>query len=113
LLAPSRLSISQSLMMPKEKTELERAAGKLISAIQEEWGKETGEPNAYFTERVMDSAHDLLQADGPHAIMELLDSLTVRQFLGDVWVQGHPSVTPAIAAFEEALDHALRERYDG
>ena len=96
--------------MPKKKTELERAAGKLISAIQKEWGKETGESNVDFSERVMDSAHDLLQADGPLAVKELLDSLDVRQYLGDVWVQRHPSVMPAVVAYEEALEKALRER---
>jgi hypothetical protein len=102
-----RLSIDPALTMPKKKTDLQRAAGKLISAIQKEWGTETGEPNVDFSERVMDSAHDLLQADGPHAIKELLGARTVRQYLGDVWVQRHPSVMSAVVAFEEALEKEL------
>lgn len=91
------------------KTELKQAAGKLISAIQKEWGKETGEPNVDFSERVMDSAHELLQADGPQAVRKLLGSLDLRQYLGDVWVRRHPSVLPAVIAFQEALEKELRE----
>ena len=98
------LGIEPVLSMPKKKTELERAAGKLISAIQKEWGNEAGEPNVDFSARVMDSAHELLQADGPQAVKELLGSLDVRQYLGDVWVRRHPSVMPAVVDFEEALE---------
>lgn len=90
--------------MVKIKSELQKAAGKLISTIQKEWGEELGNSNANFSERVMDAAHDILQAGSAEQARELLGALTVRQFLGDVWVQSHPEVIPAILAIENALN---------
>lgn len=90
--------------MPKKKTEVQRAAGKLISAIQKEWGDVLGEENAEFSENVMDAAHDLLQAGTREEVKELLGGMTIKQYLGDVWVQGHPRVKPAIQALQDQLD---------
>ena len=89
--------------MVRKKTSLQKAAGKLISAIQKEWGEELGEPNAEFSEDVMDRAHDLLQAGTYGEIKKLLGSRTVSQYLGEVWLQRHPSVKKAVAAFEDQL----------
>ena len=91
--------------MPKIKSDYQKAAGKLISAIQKEWGNELGlgESRAEFTENVMSNAHKLLQAGSSEEIKKLLGSLTVRQYLGEVWVQGHPLVKPAIATIEDLL----------
>ena len=50
------------VIMPREKSESERAAGRLILAIQKEWGLELGEPEAEQSELVMGRAHELLQA---------------------------------------------------
>ncbi|HED51984.1 MAG TPA: hypothetical protein ENI83_00360 [Gammaproteobacteria bacterium] len=94
--------------MARKKTELQKAAGKLISAVQKEWGDELGEPNAEFSENVMDNAHDLLQAGSVEGIKQLLGPMTVRQYLGEVWVQAHPSVKPAISAIEEILSRDMR-----
>ena len=90
--------------MPRKKSDLQKAAGKLISAIQKEWGEDLGELHADFSEKVMDSAHDLLQAGSIVEVKKILGSLTVRQYLGEVWVQAHPSVKPAIQVIEELLD---------
>ena len=49
-------------IMPREKSESEIAAGRLILAIQKEWGLELGEPEAEQSELVMGRAHELLQA---------------------------------------------------
>lgn len=89
--------------MAKNKTEYQRAAGKLISAIQKEWGGELGESNAEFSEDVMNGAHDLLQAGTAEGARKLLGPLTVRQYLGEVWVQRHQSVRSALEAFEAIL----------
>lgn len=86
------------------KNELQKVAGKLISVIQKEWGEQLGNKNADFSERVMDAAHDILQAGSVEKARELLGSLTVRQYLGDVWVQSHPDVMPAILAVESVLN---------
>lgn len=89
--------------MPKKKSEFQKAAGKLISVIQKEWGEELGNPNQDFSESVMDSAHNILQAGSEDKTKELLGSLSVSQYLGEVWVQAHPDVKPAIAQVEELL----------
>jgi hypothetical protein len=94
----------KELRMPKNKSDFQNAVGKLISAIQKEWGGELGNPNAEFSEKVMDAAHDLLQAGSAEKAKELLGSRSVRQYLGDVWVQAHPSVKPIITALESIME---------
>ena len=89
--------------MPRKKTELQKAIGRLISAIQKEWGEQIGEPHAGFSEEVMHSAHDLLQAGSVEEVKKVLGPLTVRQYLGEVWVQAHPKVKPAILVVEDLL----------
>lgn len=89
--------------MPKEKSELKRALGKLISEIQKEWGDELGERGAEFSENVMDSAHDLLQAGTVDGVKALLAGRSVRQYLGDLWVRRHPHVETAIGVVEDLL----------
>ncbi|MFA5985670.1 MAG: hypothetical protein WC782_16745 [Methylococcaceae bacterium] len=78
--------------MPKVKSDLQIVTGKLISAIQKEWGEELGlsQSRAEFTESVMSNAHYLLQAGSPDEIKKLISPLNVHQYLGEVWIQGHP-----------------------
>ncbi len=90
--------------MPRKKSEIEKAAGKLISTIQKEWGNELGEPYAEVSEEVMNIAHDFLQAKTVDKIKEVLGSQTVSQYLGEDWVQTHPNVKPAISSIEELLN---------
>jgi len=89
--------------MKKNKSQLDIATGRLISAVQKEWGAELGESHAKFSENVLDAAHDLRQAGSPEAIKELLGNRDVSQFLGELWVRGHPSVKAAIQSLEELL----------
>lgn len=89
--------------MPKVKSELQRAIGKLISAIQKEWGEELGGMSAEFSENVMDAAHDLLQAGSEDKIRELLNGRSVQQYIGDIWVRKHPGVDSAIREVENLL----------
>ena len=90
--------------MARDRTESQIAAGKLISSIQKEWGLELGTPSADASERVMDLAHELLQAGSGQAMNAVLGELTLTQYLGDIWVARHPSVRPAIADLERALE---------
>jgi len=83
--------------MPRKRTESAEAADKLISAIQKEWGEELGESVAEVTEQIMDLAHELLQAHTAQAMAFILGSRTITQYLGELWVELHPSVVPAIA----------------
>lgn len=88
--------------VPLEKP-LAAAAGKLISAIQKEWGEEAGRPESAVSEEVMHTSHGLLQAairDG--SIASALGTRTVAEFLGVQWVHEHPKVWPYIQALEAA-----------
>lgn len=89
--------------MTKNRTNLEIAAGKLISAIQKEWGKEVGESVADVSESVMNKGHDLLQAANAGEIRNLLAGRSVSEYIGELWLKSHPSVKPAISKLEEEL----------
>lgn len=88
--------------MPRVRTDLEAAAGKLISAIQTEWGLEAGRSEAEAAEEVMNSAHDLPQAAKLGSVTAVTAGRTVREFLGRAWVEAHPAVLPFIQALESA-----------
>ncbi|MCU7931647.1 MAG: hypothetical protein KZQ90_12665 [Candidatus Thiodiazotropha sp. (ex Codakia rugifera)] len=90
--------------MAKKKTPLEKAAGKLISAIQKEWGEELGEFTAEVSEDVMGKGHDLLQAAKKNEVTYVLKGLNVSQYLGELWVRRHPAVKEHIAVFEKELE---------
>ena len=88
--------------MPPKKTPLEKAAGKLISSIQKEWGEEVelGNSSADISEDVMNKGHDLLRAAKNKEVNTVLGDLNVTQYLGELWVRRHPSVKQSIARFE-------------
>ena len=86
--------------MTKHRTNIEAAAGKLISAVQKEWGKGLGEPTAPESEEMIDKAHDLLKAAKNGDINHALKGTTISEFLGLSWVERHQLVKPAIAALE-------------
>lgn len=87
--------------MPRNRTPLEKAAGKLISAIQREWMAELGDLQADASEAVMHASHELLQAASAFgSISSVIGGGSVSEFLGRVWVDAHPSVLPAIRSLE-------------
>jgi hypothetical protein len=90
--------------MPKKKSPLEHAAGKLISAIQKEWGKELGESTAKVSEEVIGKGHDLLQASSSNEVTKMLCGMSVTQYLGELWVRRHPLVKEYIEDFERELE---------
>lgn len=89
--------------MTKNRTSLEAAAGKLISSVQKEWGADLGESIAEAGEDVMDKAHELLQAAKAERLPQLLGSRTVAEFLGELWIQRHPSVKAAVSSLEAEI----------
>ena len=91
--------------MPKHRSESEKAAGYLVSAIQKEWGNEVGESSSAISEAVLELAHELLQAKSAGNIKRILGQRAVAEFLGELWVARHPAVTPAIRGLEDALIH--------
>ncbi len=88
--------------MTKHRTELERAAGKLISSIQSMWHDEAGEPESADSEQVMHKSHGLLAAAIRGSLTSELGGSTVADYLGQSWVSAHPQVWPAIKALERA-----------
>lgn len=81
--------------MPKQRSELEAAAGQLILAIQKEWNREMGEGSVPESEAVMHKSHRILQAAKANEIASLLGEQSVAQFLGESWVGLHPRVISA------------------
>jgi len=82
--------------MPKKRSDLEAAAGVLVSAIQKEWTAEIGEDSASESEAVMHNSHGLLQAAKAQSLSKLLGERTVAQYLGESWLKRHPKVLPAV-----------------
>lgn len=72
----------------------------MVSAIQKEWGEVLGTDAAPEAEEVMGRAHQLLQADSSEALARLLDGKSCADYLGAEWIRAHPSVRPALRAFE-------------
>ncbi len=89
--------------MPRGRTSIETAAGKLISAIQKEWDSEIGTPAADLSLSVMDRGHELLQAAKKGQVSVRLGRHSVSDFLGVAWLELHPSVLPAVQALEVQL----------
>lgn len=89
--------------MPKKRTAIEIAAGKLVSAIQKEWGAELGTSSADVSEHVMGRAHELLQAAGAGTLHATIGTSRVSDHLGILWVKRHPNVLPAIRELESLL----------
>ena len=90
--------------MPRYRTPIEAAAGRLVSSIQKEWIAELGDDSAPVCLSVMDAAHELLKAATREKIAELLGGRTIMTYLGEAWVNAHPAVGSAIAGLEAALD---------
>ena len=89
--------------MPHQRTDLEKAVGKLISAVQKEWGNSLGEPGAPVSEEVINNCHSLLQAAKAGKLSEELRDGRISDYLGPAWVRRHPDVIPSIHAVEELL----------
>lgn len=89
--------------MPRSRTDVEKAAGKLILSIQKEWMLELGEPAAALSEQVMNCAHDLLQAASAGQVAQKLQQQSIEEFLGLEWVRSHPAVQPFINALAAQL----------
>ena len=92
--------------MTKQRTKLEMAAGKLISAIQKEWGNELGESVSDINEDVLGKGHEILQAAKNNCVKKLLNGMSTTQYLGDVWVRKHPQVEQDIVKFDIELKNS-------
>lgn len=86
-------------LMPRVRSNIEFAAGKLILAIQKEWTAEAGEPIAIESEEVMNRAHLLLQVAKTGNLQGVLEGRSLHEFLGRAWLKSHVRVI----AYVEAL----------
>jgi len=82
--------------MPKKRSELEVAAGRLVSAIQKEWTAEIGEDSARESEAIVHRSHGLLQAAKAQTLGKLLGERTVAHYVGESWLKRHPRVLAAV-----------------
>ena len=89
--------------MPKIRSNSSKAEGKLISAIQREWGEEIGDTTAAVSEEVMYSAHSLLQAENAEQMKAVLSGRSIEEYLGEIWVKRHPSVKHAVIKSKQQL----------
>ncbi len=84
--------------MPRVRSDLEFAAGKLIASIQRAWTAEAGEPEAEESEAVMDRAHLLLQGAKTAELQSVLEGRTISECLGQQWLRVHPQVQAYVQA---------------
>ena len=89
--------------MPRKRSPVAIAAGKLILAIQKVRAEVVREPDATLAQKVLNRAHTLLQAAQSASASSLLDGRSVAEYLDPVWVRMHPSVEPSIVALVAAM----------
>lgn len=86
-------------------TAIERAAGRLVFAIQREWAAEAGSSRADQCERVMRSAQRLLVASKGGSLVPFIGIGSVSEYLGRAWINAHPWVWPHVQVLESVLLH--------
>lgn len=90
--------------MPRKRSPVGIAVGRLILALQKECEAVGGDPDAALAARkVMDRAHRLLEAAQTASVSSLLDGRSVAEYLDPAWVETHPSVKPSVEALVAAV----------
>ena len=89
--------------MPRKRSPVGIAAGKVILAIQKELEDVVGESDSVLAQKVMYRARTLLRAAQSASVSNLLDGRSVAEYLDPVWVEMHPSVKPSIEGLVAAL----------
>ena len=92
--------------MPKNRSNLELAIGKLVVAVQQVWNDECGLPEAEASLSVMYRCHSLLQAVKSGDLVYFLKGRTVAGYIGGLWLDSHREVVP----FAEAVAIAMTKR---
>ena len=90
--------------MPRKRSPVGIAVGKLILAVRKECEEAAGDPDAALAARkVMERAHRLLEAAQTASVSSLLDGRSVAEYLDPVWVEMHPSIKPSIVELLAAM----------
>jgi hypothetical protein len=95
--------------MPRESSELERALGRLLTAIQGEKTRSLDSPEWRAAHAALDRAEILYWAAKRASLGEALGTSTLREYLGLEWLSRHPRVLPAIQDLEAQTEDLARQ----
>ncbi len=88
------------LRMPRESSELERALGRLLTAIQSEETRSLDTPEWRAAHAALGRAETLYWAAKRASLAAALGTSSLREYLGLEWLSSHPRVLPAIHDLE-------------
>jgi hypothetical protein len=89
--------------MPRNRTRLKIAGGRLVSAVQKVWLHRIGTEQAATAEAAMNRAHVLLEGIREKRLKAILDGKSPRDYLGRDWVSRHATVERAVGELEAAI----------
>lgn len=92
--------------MPRNRSDLELAIGRLIVKVQQAWNDECGSPEAEETMSVLCRCHNLLQAAKAGELTDALKGRTLAGYIGGLWLGIHPKVAPSVEEAAKAMAKA-------
>lgn len=95
--------------MPRETTDLQRALGRLLTAIQSEEMRAVDTPWWAATHAALRRAETLYWAAKQSSLDEALGARSPRDYLGSEWLSRHPRILPAVQDLESHLRDFARQ----
>jgi hypothetical protein len=95
--------------MPREASELERALGRLLTAIQSEETRAINSSEWAPTHAILGRAEGLYWAAKHRTLGQALGAESPRSYLGLAWLARHPRVLPAIQELELQMQDFKRQ----
>jgi len=95
--------------MPREASELERALGRLLTAIQSEETRALGSREWAPTHMTLGRAEGLYWAAKRRTLAQALGEQSPRAYLGLDWLARHPRVLPAVQELELQMQDFKRQ----
>ena len=95
--------------MPREDSDLQRALGRLLTAIQSEEMRAIDAPAWGATHAALRRAETLYWAAKRATLATTLGALAPRDYLGLEWLSRHPRVLPALQDLEIRLQDVARQ----
>jgi hypothetical protein len=89
--------------MPREASDIERAFGRLLTAIQSEETRAIGSPEWSATHGALARAESLYWAAKQSLLGPALAGRALREYLGLEWLARHPRTLPAIQEVEARM----------
>jgi len=95
--------------MKRDETDLQRALGRLLTAIQSEEMRALGTPWWSDTHAALRRAEELYWA-AKHGRLEVaMGARSPRDYLGQDWLSRHPRILPALQDLESHLQDFARQ----